>query len=128
MASFLSSSEPSEAYMAPFTGRHSGSAVEVCQALGVPEDRNVALALRARVECLRDWGPAMSPFNAFLLLQGLETLSLRVGRRHTSNAQALAGWLQEHPLASQVSYPGLPASLYHELARCYFHSGAWATC
>lgn len=50
----------------------------------------------------------MSPFNAFLLLQGLETLSLRV-ERHTANAQALADWLQEHPLVSEVPYPGLPA-------------------
>jgi len=69
----------------------------------------------------------MSPFNAFLLLQGLETLSLRV-ERHTANAQALADWLQEHPLVSEVPYPGLPAKPMPRNWRVATFSGAWAAC
>jgi O-acetylhomoserine (thiol)-lyase len=70
------------------------------------------------VECLRDWGPAISPFNSFLLLQGLETLSLRV-ERHAQNAMALATWLQEHSSVAHVSYPGLPSDPYHASAKRY---------
>jgi O-acetylhomoserine (thiol)-lyase len=86
--------------------------------LGLPDERNIAFALRARVECLRDWGPAISPFNSFLLLQGLETLSLRV-ERHTQNAMSLATWLQEHPSVVSVNYPGLPNDPYHQRAKLY---------
>jgi O-acetylhomoserine/O-acetylserine sulfhydrylase len=87
--------------------------------LGLP---NIAFAIRARVEGLRDFGPALSPFNSFLLLQGLETLSLRV-ERHVSNALALAQWLEAHPQVEFVWYPGLKTSPYHELARKYLPNG-----
>jgi O-acetylhomoserine/O-acetylserine sulfhydrylase len=87
--------------------------------LGLP---NIAFAIRARVEGLRDYGPSLSPFNAFLLLQGLETLSLRV-QRHVDNALALATWLQNHPLVEFVEYPGLESSPYHQLARKYLPNG-----
>jgi O-acetylhomoserine (thiol)-lyase len=70
------------------------------------------------VEGLRDWGPAVSPFNSFLLLQGLETLSLRV-ERHTENAMALATWLQDHSAIAQVSYPGLAGDPYNAAAKKY---------
>ncbi len=83
---------------------------------------NIAFAIRARVEGLRDLGPCLSPFNAFMLLQGLETLSLRVDR-HTSNALALAQWLQQHPRVEWVNYPGLPGHPYHERARKYLKHG-----
>lgn len=87
--------------------------------LGMP---NVAFAIRARVEGLRDFGPSQTPFNSFLFLQGLETLSLRV-QRHVDNALALAQWLQEHPAVDFVDYPGLPGSPYHELAKKYLRNG-----
>lgn len=83
---------------------------------------NIAFAIKARVEGLRDFGPAISPFNSFLLLQGLETLSLRV-QRHVDNALALAKWLQGHQLVKQVNYAGLPSSPYHELANKYLRNG-----
>jgi O-acetylhomoserine (thiol)-lyase len=83
---------------------------------------NIAFAIRARVEGLRDLGAALSPFNAFLLLQGLETLSLRV-QRHADNALALAEWLESHPQVSWVSYPGLPSHPYHENAKRYLSNG-----
>ena len=83
---------------------------------------NIAFAIRARVEGLRDFGPCLSPFNAFLLLQGLETLSLRV-ERHCQNALALARWLESHPDVAWVSYPGLAAHPYHEKARRYLRNG-----
>jgi len=87
--------------------------------LGLP---NIAFAIRARVEGLRDYGPAQSPFNSFLLLQGLETLSLRV-ERHSQNALALAQWLEQHPSVEFVWYPGLESSPYHELAKKYLTNG-----
>ena len=87
--------------------------------LGLP---NIAFAIRLRVEGLRDFGPSLSPFNSFLLLQGLETLSLRV-QRHSDNALALATWLQEHPAVDFVLYPGLDSSPYHQLARKYLTNG-----
>lgn len=87
--------------------------------LGLP---NIAFAIRARVEGLRDFGPALSPFNSFLLLQGLETLSLRV-QRTVDNALELATWLNDHPLVEVVNYPGLPSSPYHELAKKYLTNG-----
>ena len=111
-------SQPSPAYHGLVHWDAFGFGSDICKMLGVPDDRNVAFALRARVECLRDWGPALSPFNSFLLLQGLETLSLRV-ERHTENAMALASWLQNHPHVAHVSYPGLPNDPYHEAAKRY---------
>jgi O-acetylhomoserine (thiol)-lyase len=83
---------------------------------------NIAFIIRARVEGLRDFGPALSPFNAFLLLQGLETLSLRV-ERHVSNALELAQWLESHPQVAWVNYPGLPHHPYHERAKKYLRHG-----
>jgi len=88
--------------------------------LGLP---NVAFAIRARVEGLRDFGPALSPFNSFLFLQGLETLSLRV-QRSVDNALALAQWLEEHPQVEFVWYPGLKSSPYYDLAKKYLPNGA----
>lgn len=87
--------------------------------LGLP---NIAFAIRARVEGLRDFGPSLSPFNSFLLLQGIETLSLRV-QRHVDNALALATWLKNHPLVEFVDYPGLGSSPYHKLAGKYLTNG-----
>jgi len=87
--------------------------------LGLP---NIAFAIRARVEGLRDFGTSQSPFNAFLLLQGLETLSLRV-ERHVENAQALAEWLEQHPAVDFVQYPGLKSNPYHALAKKYLTRG-----
>lgn len=83
---------------------------------------NIAYIIRARVEGLRDWEPAISPFNSFLLLQGLETLSLRV-ERHNQNAMALAEWLQNHPKVESVTYTGLSNSPYHELGKKYLTNG-----
>ena len=87
--------------------------------LGLP---NIAFAIRARVEGLRDFGSSQSPFNSFLLLQGLETLSLRV-QRHVENALALAQWLEQHPSVEFVQYPGLKSSPYNELAKKYLTNG-----
>lgn len=83
---------------------------------------NIAFIIRARVEGLRDLGPCLSPFNAFLLLQGLETLSLRVDR-HTSNALALAKWLESHEQVEWVSYPGLSSHPSHKRAKKYLKHG-----
>jgi O-acetylhomoserine (thiol)-lyase len=71
---------------------------------------------------LRDFGPALSPFNSFLLLQGVETLSLRV-QRTVENALILAEWLEAHPKVQKVNYPGLKSSPYHELAKKYLTNG-----
>ena len=87
--------------------------------LGLP---NVAFIIRARVEGLRDFGPSLSPFNSFLLLQGLETLSLRV-HRHAENTLTLATWLENHPSVDFVYYPGLASSPYHLLAKKYLQNG-----
>ena len=86
---------------------------------------NIAFTLRARVEGLRDWGNTPSPFNSFILLQGLESLSLRV-ERHVANTQAVAEWLESHPQVEYVNYPGLKSSKYHKLANKYFPHGAGA--
>jgi O-acetylhomoserine (thiol)-lyase len=83
---------------------------------------NIAFNIRARVEGLRDFGPALSPFNSFLLIQGLETLSLRV-QRTVDNALELAQWLEKHPDVEKVNYPGLKSSPYHALAKKYLKNG-----
>ncbi|MBT8201839.1 MAG: O-acetylhomoserine aminocarboxypropyltransferase/cysteine synthase [Acidimicrobiia bacterium] len=83
---------------------------------------NIAFIIRARVEGLRDFGSALSPFNSFLLLQGLETLSLRV-QRHVDNALELAQWLEAHPSVAWVSYPGLESHPYHEMATRILRNG-----
>jgi len=83
---------------------------------------NIAFNIRARVEGLRDFGPALSPSNAFLLIQGLETLSLRV-QRHVDNALSIATWLEGHPQVLSVNYPGLASSPYHTLAKKYLRNG-----
>ncbi|MGQ9806101.1 MAG: O-acetylhomoserine aminocarboxypropyltransferase/cysteine synthase family protein [Chlorobiales bacterium] len=83
---------------------------------------NIAFIIRARVEGLRDLGPALSPFNSFLFLQGLETLSLRV-ERSASNALKLAKWLEQHDAVAWVSYPGLTSHPYHENAKKYLRNG-----
>lgn len=87
--------------------------------LGLP---NIAFIIRARVEGLRDFGPALSPFNSFLFLQGLETLSLRV-QRAVDNTLLLAQYLEQHPNVESVNYPGLPSSTYHKLAKKYLRNG-----
>lgn len=76
-----------------------------------------------RVQLLRDTGAAISPFNAFLLLQGLETLSLRV-ERHVENTKKIAAFLEKHPKVEKVNYPSLPSSPYYELAQKYLPKGA----
>ncbi len=83
---------------------------------------NTAFIARARAESLRDFGTSLSPFNAFLFLQGLETLSLRM-ERHTANTLALARWLRDHPLVTDVNYPGLPGHPQHARARRYLRNG-----
>ncbi|MGX5818813.1 O-acetylhomoserine aminocarboxypropyltransferase/cysteine synthase family protein [Chitinophaga lutea] len=83
---------------------------------------NIAYIIRARVAGLRTWGPSLAPQNAFLFLQGLETLSLRV-QRTVDNAQALAEWLEKHPKVERVNFPGLKSSKYHELAKKYLRNG-----
>jgi O-acetylhomoserine/O-acetylserine sulfhydrylase len=84
---------------------------------------NIAFIVKARVEGLRDLGPAISPFNSFLLLQGLETLSIRM-ERHIQNTIALAEWLTKQPEVEKVNYPGLDGNSYYELAKKYLPKGA----
>jgi O-acetylhomoserine/O-acetylserine sulfhydrylase len=83
---------------------------------------NIAFIIRARVEGLRDFGPSISPFNSFLLLQGLETLSLRV-ERTVENALKVAQWLEQRPEVASVNYPGLPSSPHHQNAAKYLKRG-----
>ena len=83
---------------------------------------NIAFIIRARVEGLRDFGPAISPFNSFQLLIGLETLSLRVDRT-VENALKIANWLEQHPQVESVNYPGLASSPYNKLAQKYLKRG-----
>ena len=83
---------------------------------------NIAFSIRLRVEGLRDWGPAISPFNSWQLIQGLETLSLRV-QRTADNALELAKWLENHPKVESVNYAGLESSKYHQLAKKYLKNG-----
>ena len=84
---------------------------------------NIAFIIKARVEGLRDIGPSQSPFNSFLLLQGLETLSLRM-ERHIQNTLALAKWLEKNPKVAGVNYPGLENSPSYALAQRYLPNGA----
>jgi O-acetylhomoserine/O-acetylserine sulfhydrylase len=83
---------------------------------------NIAFIIRARVEGLRDFGNVLSPFNSFQLIQGLETLSLRV-ERHVENALNLALWLEDHSKVKKVNYPGLTSSPHHTLAKKYLKKG-----
>ena len=108
-------SEPSEGYH----GLNFWEVFGEGNPLGLP---NIAFIIRARVEGLRDYGPAVSPFNSFLFLQGLETLSLRV-ERTVQNALELAHWLEKHPQVESVNYPGLESSPYHLLALKYLKHG-----
>ena len=112
---FKQFSEPSEGYH----GLNFWEVFGEGNPLGLP---NIAFAIRPRVEGLRDFGAAISPFNSFLLLQGLETLSLRV-QRHVDNALELATWLENHELVEKVNYPGLKSSPYHELGKKYLTNG-----
>jgi O-acetylhomoserine (thiol)-lyase len=86
---------------------------------------NIAFAVKARLQLLRDIGAALSPQNSFLLLQGLETLSLRI-RQHVANAQVLAEYLEKHPQVEWIDYPGLPSNKYHALAKKYLPKGPGA--
>jgi O-acetylhomoserine (thiol)-lyase len=90
--------------------------------VGSPLGANMAFILKARVQLLRDLGPAIAPFNAFLIAQGLETLSLRI-ERHVENAQRVAEWLEARPEVSKVYYAGLKSSEYYELANKYTPKG-----
>ena len=86
---------------------------------------NFAFAIACRVLSLRDMGPCLSPFNAFLILTGIETLPLHM-QRHCDNTKAVAEWLTVHPKVAWVSYPGLPGDRYHTLAKRYCPKGAGA--
>ena len=108
-------SQPSEGYH----GLVFSDIFGVNNPLGLP---NIAFIIRARVEGLRDFGASQSPFNSFLLLQGLETLSLRV-QRHVDNALTLAQWLEAHPQVESVTYPALASSHYNTLAKKYLKNG-----
>ena len=108
-------SEPSEGYH----GLVFADIFGVNNPLGLP---NIAFVIRARVEGLRDFGASQSPFNSFLLTQGLETLSLRL-ERHVENALALAQWLEKHESVEYVLYPGLESNAYHTLAKKYLKKG-----
>jgi O-acetylhomoserine (thiol)-lyase len=104
----------------PDPSYHGIDFVEALKPLG-----NIAYIIKARVTLLRDLGPAISPFNAFLLLQGIETLHLRLPR-HAENAQAVAEYLQKHPKVSWVTYPGLSSSPDYAKAKKYLPRGAGA--
>jgi O-acetylhomoserine (thiol)-lyase len=84
-----------------------------------------AFVMKARVESLRDMGPALSPFNAFLFLQGVETLGIRM-ERHVANALQVANFLKKHPQVGWVNYPTLPDSPYYDLSKKYLPKGAGA--
>lgn len=110
---FKQFSEPSEGY----------HGLVFADAFGVHSPfGNIAYIIKARVEGLRDFGPAISPFNSFLLLQGLETLSLRV-ERTVENAQKLAEWLEKNSGVERVLYPGLPSFPDYDNAQLYFKNG-----
>ena len=104
----------------PDASYHGLDFVEALKPMG-----NIAYITKARVALLRDLGPAMSPFNAFLFLQGLETLHLRMPR-HCENAMAVATWLEKHPRVAWVNYPGLPSSPEKPRADKYLKKGCGA--
>ncbi|HEY6000347.1 MAG TPA: O-acetylhomoserine aminocarboxypropyltransferase/cysteine synthase [bacterium] len=104
----------------PEPSYHGLDFVEALKPLG-----NIAYIIKARVTLLRDLGPALSPFNAWLFLQGLETLHLRMPR-HAENALAVAAWLEKHPRVAWVNYPGLPSSAERERVARYLPRGAGA--
>ena len=112
---FPAFSKPSEGYH----GLVFADTFGIDNPLGLP---NIAFAIRLRVEGLRDFGPALSPFNSFQLIQGLETLSLRVDRT-VENALKLAQWLEKQEQVESVNYPGLASSSYHHLAKKYLKRG-----
>ncbi len=114
--------EPSESYHGLVHWNVSGFGSDLCNALGVPSNRNIAFGIRARFEVLRDYGAALSPFNSFLFLQGLETLSLRV-ERICDNALALAQFLETHPKVESVNYLGLSSNPSKSTAEKYLHRG-----
>ncbi len=111
---FLQFSEPSEGYHGLVFWDVFGSASPF---------GNIAFIVKARVESLRDIGTNQSPFNSFLHIQGLETLSIRM-ERHIENTLTLAEWLEKHPKVEKVYYPGLPSSEHHSLAQKYLPKGA----
>lgn len=114
--------EPSEAYHGLVHWDVSGTGSDLCNALGIPSDKNIAFGIRARFEVLRDYGAALSPFNSFLFIQGLETLSYRV-ERHCENSLKLAQWLEKNPNVESVNYLGLENSPYKKLADKYLERG-----
>jgi len=114
--------ERSESYHGLVHWNVSGFGSDLCNALGVPSNRNIAFGIRARFEVLRDYGAALSPFNSFLFLQGLETLSLRV-ERICDNALALAQFLETHPKVDSVNYLGLSSNPSKSAAEKYLHRG-----
>jgi len=93
-----------------------------CQRNRIPFYKNIAFAVRLRLECLRDWGPCISPFNAYLILQGIETLGLRA-ERASQNALAIARVLLDDPAVHNVRYPGLPSDRYHTAANKLMTNG-----
>ncbi|MFZ9927057.1 MAG: bifunctional o-acetylhomoserine/o-acetylserine sulfhydrylase [Candidatus Nanopelagicaceae bacterium] len=93
--------------------------------VGSPFGANLSYIFKIRLTLLRDTGAAVSPFNAWLLSIGLETLSLRV-QRHVENALAVATWLEKHPAVSKVNYASLPSSKWHALAKKYSPKGSGA--
>lgn len=110
---FKQFSEPSEGY----------HGIVFSDVFGINSDfGNIQFIIRARVEGLRDFGPALSPFNSFLLLQGLETLSLRIDR-HTENALKLAKWLSNRKEVEHVNYNGLEDNQYYTIAKKYLKNG-----
>lgn len=112
---FTQFTEPAEGYH----GLKFAEIFGVNNPLGLP---NIAYIIRARVEGLRDFGTSLAPFNSFLLLQGLETLALRV-QRHVDNALELAKWLEKREEVEYVNYPGLESSKYNQLAKKYLRNG-----
>ena len=116
-ARFPNYNEPDPSYHGLVYGRDLG--------VGSPLGANLSFILKARVQLLRDLGPAISPFNAFLISQGIETLSLRI-ERHVDNALRVAEWLQGRDGVRSVAYASLPSSPWHALARKYAPRGAGA--
>eukprot|EP00241_Pyramimonas_parkeae_P002055 CAMPEP_0114255236 /NCGR_PEP_ID=MMETSP0058-20121206/17440_1 /TAXON_ID=36894 /ORGANISM="Pyramimonas parkeae, CCMP726" /LENGTH=437 /DNA_ID=CAMNT_0001369579 /DNA_START=37 /DNA_END=1350 /DNA_ORIENTATION=- len=109
----------------PSPGYHGLNFWEVFGPSG-PFKANIAFIIRARVEGLRDLGMCQNPFGAFMLIQGIETLSLRMDR-HSENGMALAQWLDKHPQVSWVSYLGLPSHSSHEKAKKYYRKGMFGS-